>query len=296
MLLTNDLNLPDPIVRAVAHDDYGTKRGTARLTVSQLIAPPRQVALLKKHGDTLSEDVSDRIWSLLGQVTHGILERAELDALTEMRLSTIVEGWTISGQFDRLALFPDGLVQDYKLTSVWAAIDGVKPEWVAQLNCYAHLIRQAGGEVDRLQIVAILRDWSKGRALAGNGYPPHQVQVLDVPLWSETEALAYMVGRVRMHQAAEIALPPCSDDDVWRRPTTYAVMRAGRKRAVKLCATETEAQAVIGSDKRPQELSVTVRPGVAVRCESYCAAAPVCTQWLGERAEMAADDSGPEAA
>lgn len=107
MILTNALDLPAAIVNAVANDPYD--RGNADLSVSQLIAPPRKVELERLHADELTEDVSDRIWSLIGQSVHEILRRAETDALTEVRLFIEMNDangkpWRISGQFDRLGM------------------------------------------------------------------------------------------------------------------------------------------------------------------------------------------------
>jgi len=88
-------------------------------------------------------------------------------AFTEERLFAEVAGWTVSGQFDRMLLFPDGTLQDYKFTSVWAVPDGCKPEWERQLNALRYLAACNGYRIARLQIVAILRDWSKGKAKRG---------------------------------------------------------------------------------------------------------------------------------
>src|SRR5688572_7249540 len=141
LTLTNELGLPQPLVSAVANDDYS--RGDADASVTELPSPPQLVALLRKHGESLTEDVSERIWSLFGQAVHEILRRADVDALTEMRLTIPVDGWRVSGAFDRLALFPDGLLSDWKVSSAYSVIlrdsdgtVGIKPEWEKQLNLY----------------------------------------------------------------------------------------------------------------------------------------------------------------
>lgn len=289
MRLTNVLGLPQPLMRAVANDEY--TRDGADLTVTEVVAPPRLVTLRREHEDELVEDVSERIWSLFGQLVHELLRRADLDALTEMRLAMTVRGWKVSGAFDRLALFPDGLLSDWKYTSAWSVIPrgsdgtvGVKPEWEAQLNLYRLLVESHGGDVDRAEIVAVLRDWSRGRALASPTYPQHGVVVLPVALWDRERAWRYLEERVALHQAARTGtVPDCTPEEQWRRADAWAHMRDGRKSAMRLYATETEAAAAVAADvPKKGRAYVQHRPGMAVRCAEYCPVRAVCPQRLRE--------------
>lgn len=103
MKLTNRLNLPRSIEQAVRNDRYS--RGDAHISVTGMIAPARKRALEAAHADEITEDVSERIWALMGQIAHGILARADEDpAITEERLFIERHGWRISGSFDRYCL------------------------------------------------------------------------------------------------------------------------------------------------------------------------------------------------
>jgi hypothetical protein len=102
MRITNKLGLPSSIVRAVQNDPY--TRGKADISVTGLIGPARKRQLEINHLDELEEDAAERLWALLGQIAHGLLERAETTAVTEERLFIERYGWVISGQFDRLCL------------------------------------------------------------------------------------------------------------------------------------------------------------------------------------------------
>ena len=103
MKITNRLGLPRSIEQAIRNDRYS--RGDAHISVTGMIAPARKRALEITHADEISEDVSERIWALMGQIAHGVLERADVeDALTEERLFIERHGWRISGSFDRLCL------------------------------------------------------------------------------------------------------------------------------------------------------------------------------------------------
>jgi hypothetical protein len=280
MRLTNHANLPAAIVNAVKNDPYDA--GACDISVTKLIGPPQIRVLERKHRDELEEDVSDRIWSLIGQIGHGILERAETAALTEQRLFADINGWRLSGQFDRLTIDDDGTLSDYKFTSVWAVADGAKPEWEAQLNVLRWLAAENGYPVIRqLSIIAILRDWSKGKAKQGEPYPQHQVKVVPVRLWSLEDARQYIQARIALHKLAEECeahsdpLPRCTEEERWEKPTTFAVRKPGRKTAIKLYDNEDDALAHVNTVPLGY---VEYRQGESVRCADYCAVAPFCAQ------------------
>ena len=114
--ITNNHGLPGPLVTAIRNDDYD--RGDSDITVTELIAPPRQVALKRKHAGEITEDASDRIWSLVGQVGHAILERAGKDAhIVEKRLYATSKDWKVGGKAD-LYLSEKAII-DYKFTTVY---------------------------------------------------------------------------------------------------------------------------------------------------------------------------------
>lgn len=269
--LTNRANLPQAIVDAVSNDGY--TKGDADISVTGLLKAPRIGVLEMLHNHEIVEDASDRIWSLFGQSIHTILERANRTAIAERRLSMEVEGWKVSGGMD---LYDEaGILTDYKTTSVWKLIKGDLDEWTKQLNLYAVILRHHGHVVTKLQVVAILRDWSKMDASRDPEYPQAQVVNIEIPVWDVDTAAKFMRERVILHQQANLKLPECSPEDRWARPDVYAVMKVGRKSAVKLYSNENEAKAHAGFDRT---LSVTHRPGMSVRCNSYCAVLPFCLQ------------------
>ena len=196
MNITNRHNLPAPLVAAVANDDY---HHNSDISVTGLISPPQIRMLRKQYSAQLSEDVSDRIWVLLGQAVHTILERANVDGAAEERLSVEIAGWSVSGKGD---LWHDqGTLSDYKVTSVWSYLIGDRWEWQAQLNLYAYLFVKHGMPVEKLQNVLILRDWQASKAVESD-YPKASVAVLPQRLWTLADAESYLETRVRLHQSA----------------------------------------------------------------------------------------------
>lgn len=279
MKLSNKYNLPQPIVDAVANDDYD--RGDCDLSVTQLWKSPRIVELERQHGDKITSDAIDNIWSLLGKAVHEILRRADTTAITEKRLFVEIDGYIISGAFDRMVLI-DGLLQDYKVTSSWSVAKDLKEgDWAEQLNTYAYILRRHGVDIKALQVVAILRDWLKREAAKNPDYPQKQVETVDLPLWDDAVCEDRLRERVALHKAAKETLPLCSDKERWTRPAKIAVMKTGNKRAVKLFDDEESAVAWIAEQKDSGKLYTDKRPATHVRCESYCAVAPFCTQYGG---------------
>lgn len=282
MIITNKFGLPQPVVSAIEHDSYSP--GDADISVTSLINPPRIATLLKRYGDALSEDASDRIWSLLGQAVHEILHRANTTGIAEKRLYMDVDGWRVSGQFDRIEYFADrGLLQDYKCTSVWAIKYGGRDEWTPQLNLYRLLCAKNGYPIHDIEVVAILRDWRPSEFDTMENYPRSQIITLPIELWPLDKTEAYVHERVALHRAARKELPFCSDEDRWLRNAKWALMRQGKKKAVKLYPFRELAMMAAKADPK---LYIEERPGRFMRCASYCAAASVCLSGDGDMRQL----------
>lgn len=271
MKISNIANLPQPIVDAVSNDPYDD--GGADISVTRLIAPPRQVALQKKHDGEIIEDASDRIWSLMGQLGHLVLQRAGGNIVVEKRFFASIGGWTISGQAD---VINGHTILDYKFTTVWSVKDGLKPEWEQQINLLAMLAGLNGVMITEGKIVTIFRDWSLLESKRNSDYPRQQVAVLDVPIWSAERIATFAIERIEAHQAAQNGhLPDCTALERWERPTKYAVMKKGNVRAVKL--HDVDAEAAHHALSLGPMYSVVERPGESVRCLNYCNVSTFCT-------------------
>jgi hypothetical protein len=199
----------------------------------------------------------------------------------EERWEMEVLGWRVAARCDHLTLDDDGVLTDYKVSSVWSVKDGeAKPEWIAQLNVTRYLCTHVTGlRPARLQATVFCRDWRKNERLRyGTEYPEVQVVSVPVPLWSDGQCLAYLNERVAWHQEAQRAggpLPECTAEERWEKPTIFAVTKKGRKTAVRLYTDPALAEAHAKADS---DLTVVVRPGESTRCASYCDVLPFCTQ------------------
>ena len=271
MKLTNRMGLPQAIMDAVSNDPY--TNGGADYSVTTLLKPPRIVALERAHREELVEDVSDRIWSLCGQVIHGILERADTTRAAEIRFFWDFNGIKVSGQVD---LFGD-LIQDYKFVTAYKFKNGQAPrEYEEQLNCYALLASLNDLEVLGLEVIAILRDWSRLEAMRNPDYPQTQVLRIPVKKWPLADTMRFIEERIKLHEEAKNALPLCSKEERWAKGDTFAVKAPNRKTAVRVFDNSLEADACA---KTNPTYFVEKRPGVSIRCAAYCPVSSFCEQY-----------------
>ena len=283
MKLTNKYNLPQTFVNVLNRPTY--TKGKAHLSATELINSPRIVQLKKIHWDNLEEDVADKVWAIFGTAIHAVLELGKDDHhIIEQRLHANVDGWDISGAIDLQRVEEDGIiVADYKTTGAWAVMNE-KSDWEQQLNIYAWLVEKVKKvPVKKVEIIAIVRDWSRRDAQTKEGYPEAPIKVIDVPLWSFEKRENFIKERIHLHSNALFAtetgddLPQCSPSEMWEKQTTYAVRKVGNKRATAVFDTEGKAEAKI--EELGKGYEIEVRQGERTRCANFCQVKDFCEQW-----------------
>jgi hypothetical protein len=283
MKITNKYGLPETFMNILARPTYN--KGGAHLSVTEIISSPRIVQLKRRHWDDLEEDVSDKLFAMLGTAMHNMLEHGKADNhIIEQRLHANVEGWDISGAIDLQIVEPDGvIVQDYKTTGSWAVMNP-KIDWEQQLNIYAYLVeRVKSTPVKAVQITAIIRDHNKRDAKNKEGYPKAPFKVIDIPLWTYEQRENFIKERIRLHSDAHFAaetndtLPLCTPEEMWEKATSYAVRKVGNKRATAVCETQDQAEAKV--EELGKGYEIEVRPGERTRCAEYCQVRDFCSQW-----------------
>ena len=304
MKITNKYNLPEPVVKSLSHDSYD--RGKSNRSVTQLIDSPRISVLRRQHDEEMSEDVSQKLWSVLGTAVHNMFEKGAEDTafISEQRWFTSHDGgWRISGAIDLVEVndkAKTSIVSDYKSTSVWSVIYE-KQEWHNQLNAYAWLLRHTEMEpdpleeehryfpdytVNKLQIIAVLRDWKENDLKRNGGnYPKAPIMVIDIPTWSPEEQDRYMEERIALHDEAEYAyltggrLPACSEKEQWAKPEKFALHKGTAKRATRVFDDLSEAQKYM----KGTDLTLVRRAGDKTRCTAnWCGVNEWCDQYEKE--------------
>lgn len=278
MKLTNKLNLPTPFVDAV-NQEYRYK--DKQYSVTSLLKGTCQTILERRHQDNIEQDVADMVWMIFGSAVHSLLEhsREEQHQLKENHLTVPVGDYILSGIFD-LYDEKEKKVTDYKTGTVWKVIYDEFDDYRKQLLMYAWMLQKIGFECDNGEIVMFLKDHSKTKAVTDPDYPEYPVYTKSYHFAEKdfADIEAYIKGKFAEISRAEILpddqLPTCSEEERWHKDDKFAVMKQGRKTAVKLFTDQDEAQ------ERANELGkgyfVEFRPGEDGKCEKYCPVNKYC--------------------
>ncbi len=278
MNIINNNGIPDPIFRAIKKGWYSGAGAKHYCSVTELLKPEKMFALERRYRNTINQEASELIWSLMGSAMHRVLEASETkNTLNEERLFATVNGKIISGGID---LYENRIISDFKFTSVWSYIyTSRKREWEQQLNLYSYLYQSAGFEVDRLQIIAIFRDWSAAKARYEKSYP-RQIEVIPIEKWDRSWCRHFIAQKLDKSERAlslpDDAISVCSPQERWQDPVKYAVMKKGNKRALKLFDSKESATRFISSHKDKKRLFIDIRESIPRRCESYCVVNRFC--------------------
>jgi hypothetical protein len=193
--------------------------------------------------------------------------------------------WYVSGKFDN---YVDCELEDYKRTSVWNFVynpEG-KPEYHRQLNIHAYILELLGFEVKKCRIVMILKDYQKSKQF-DSGYPNVPIQDINIPVWESSKTLEFIESRVDLFkEASELAdneIPACFPEERWYKEGKVAVMKEGRKSALKLFSEKQrdQAQAFLNTQKDPGKCYLEDRLGKNMRCEDYCDCNQFCNFYKG---------------
>lgn len=289
MKLTNKYDVPDLIYRAVG-DQFAPQVG--RVGVTTLIDAPLVRILRMKHWNEIEEDVGDRMWALLGQAVHSVIERAQghMD-ISEKKMERWVGKMKLVGKPDVIENNGTRTLIDLKITSVYSYLLGDKPAWVKQLNIYRWLAHHAGIEIDELKVYAILRDWQKSKIFHDHNYPKLPFHVVDIEKYDLKFLEQYVLDRMMLHAEGDkvvneaLEIPEhlyCTPEERWQRTTTYAIKAGQNKRAVRVFKSEEEAKqycSQITLSRGPaftKKWWIEERPGLCVRCEDYCSVKNFC--------------------
>ena len=283
MQLTNALNLPQPFVDA-ATSNHTYKHN--RYSVTEVLGGTCEAILKRRHQGEGEEDVADRVWAIFGTAVHKVLQEAEATdtQLQENWLSVPIKGtkYELSGIFD---LYDDETktVIDWKTCATWKVIFGDFDDWRKQTLMYCWMLRRLDIDARRGDIVAIMRDHNMRKAKTEKDYPKHPVYRIG---WDFTEEdfdwieddINYWFARVaNQEKMPDDNLLPCSPDQRWHKPDKWAVMKDGRKRAVRVFEDEEEAVELLNRLKETDKgHHMEFRPGEDTRCQSYCSVAQFC--------------------
>ena len=314
---TNKNNISLPLAVFLMHDNYDYDDRSEVISATGLLRSIRQIVLTQQNKNLAKTvDVSDLVASRMGQAIHDGCERAwsnrnnvlealkllgaadsvvdnirvnpeapeeledhHLPVYVEQRAEKQVMNMVISGKYD---LVLNGIVNDYKSTSVWTYIyDSNKDNYIKQGSIYKWLSPDKITS-DIININYIFTDWSASKARAdAKKYPQQRVLTKEYPLWSIEETDQWIKQKIELYQrladASQDELPECTNEELWASETKYKYYKNPNKvdRSTKNFSTMDEALVQKSVDGDVGIIKTV--PGEVKACH-YCPVIGICTQ------------------
>lgn len=299
MKVTNKLGMPDAAYFALC-SLQGLERGSNLnyIGVSSLLGAPLVRFLKNRHWDEIEIDASDTMNALQGTLAHLLFEKAAKKYpdrfRPELYLKATIENFNLRGVAD-LYDAETATLHDAKFKQVNSVTAGkIRGDdyLEKQLNVYAWMATQMGYPVKRLQGDVFINGWVVYKAMEhDSAYPKHPYIKMDIPLWPTNTTEAFIIERLKIHDTKAIRalkahnenqflptiqevdnliceLPICTPEERYQKKETYAVMKKGRKSALRVFPTVQQA---VGYQNTADGVTyIETRPGGNMRCIFYC--------------------------
>ncbi len=277
MQVTNKLHLPAAFVKAVSVERHN-KAGCYSATT--LNKGTKEIILQERHWDEFETDAADNVWAVWGTAVHSLFESVPDDNFHEEKFDVAVDNSRVTGVVDSYDM-ERGIINDWKTASVYKVMKGDFADWHRQGMTYAWLLKRNGLDVRRCRFIALLKDHSKSKAKFDPAYPQSPVFVCEFDVTPEDlEAAGDRIGaKVAEIEAAEKMgdddIEPCTAEERWADADKWAVMKNGRKTAVRVFDSEADAEAFAG--ELGNSHYVEHRPAVSRKCADYCLCKDFCS-------------------
>ena len=276
MKVNNRLHLPEAFVKAVSttrHNEAGCFSATT------LNKGTKEIILTDRHFDEITVDAADSVWAVWGTAVHALLESQPDNNFHEESFKVPVCNSFVTGQVDSYDM-EHATIFDWKTASVWKVQFADFSDWYKQGMTYAWLLKQSGLEVRHCVFIALLKDHSKTKAKTDASYPQspvfkYEFDVTDEEL-QQTEAriIAKVAEIESAYKLDDDAIEPCSAEERWADGEKWAVMKNGRKTAIKLFDNSADADAMAG--EMGNAYYVEHRPAISRKCGDYCNSKDFC--------------------
>lgn len=286
MKVTNNLGLPVAFVKAVSREQHNADGCYSATT---LLKGVQEIILTKRNWQGLSVDASESVWQVFGSAVHSILEKQNTSEIKEARYSVNVSKSVVTGQVDCYEPETKTLF-DYKTASVWKVQLKDFEDWKKQGLIYAWLMKKNGVKVEKCKFIALLKDHSKSKARFDSNYPqsPTFIYEFDVTSNDLDEIEKFIFDKIslleRFENCPSNELPLCSDSERWADGEKWAVMKKGRKSAVRVFDTESDAKAMLSNMDNLHYIEH--RPPIARKCADYCLVCDFCNQYQKEKKRL----------
>ena len=276
MKVTNKLNMPAAFVNAVSTTRHNAAGCFSATTLNK---GAKEIILTDRHFDEITVDAADSVWAVWGTAVHALLESQPDNNFHEESFKVPVSNSFVTGQVDSYDM-ENGVINDWKTASVWKVQFNDFSEWRRQGLTYAWLLQQSGLEVKKCRFVALLKDHSKTKAKNDSSYPQSPVFIYEFDVTPEdmADTAARILTKVQEIESAykldDDAIEPCSAEERWADGEKWAVMKNGRKTAIKLFDNSADADAMAG--EMGNAYYVEHRPAISRKCGDYCNCKDFC--------------------
>lgn len=286
MKVTNNLHLPEAFVNAVSVERHNKPGSYSATTLNKGV---KEIILQERHWEQFTTDAADNVWAVFGTAVHAILEKNGDGNFHEEKFDIGVSNSRVTGVVDSYDM-ERGIINDWKTASVYKVMKGDFADWRKQGLTYAWLLKQNGLDVRRCRFIALLKDHSKSKAKFDATYPQSPVFVYEFEVTPEEleQTGERITQKVIAIEAAEKMgdddIAPCSAEERWADPEKFAVMKNGRKTAVRVFDTQADADACAG--ELGNSHYVERRPAISRKCGDYCLCKDFCNfyqQQMGDQ-------------
>lgn len=283
MKVTNNLHLPEAFVNAVSVERHNKPGSYSATTLNKGV---KEIILQERHWEQFTTDAADNVWAVFGTAVHAILEKNGDGNFHEEKFDIGVSNSRVTGVVDSYDM-ERGIINDWKTASVYKVMKGDFADWRKQGLTYAWLLKQNGLDVRRCRFIALLKDHSKSKAKFDATYPQSPVFVYEFEVTPEEleQTGERITQKVIAIEAAEKMgdddIAPCSAEERWADPEKFAVMKNGRKTAVRVFDTQADADACAG--ELGNSHYVEHRPAISRKCGDYCLCKDFCNFYQQQR-------------
>ena len=276
MKVTNKLNMPAAFVNAVSTARHNAAGCFSATTLNK---GAKEIILSDRHFDEITVDAADSVWAVWGTAVHALLESQPDNNFHEEFFKVPVSNSFVTGQVDSYDM-ENATIYDWKTASVWKVQFADFDDWRRQGMTYAWLLKQSGLDVKKCVFVALLKDHSKTKAKTDSSYPQSPVFIyeFDVTTADMEETAARILAKVQEIESAykldDDAIEPCSAEERWADGEKWAVMKNGRKTAIKLFDNSADADAMAG--EMGNAYYVEHRLAISRKCGDYCNCKDFC--------------------
>lgn len=286
MILTNIHNLPSGFVKSIENKLHNKPNS---LSATTLLKGTKEIILTERHWSEIKKDVAEFIWSTFGTAFHSIMEKGtDTDKeLAEYQVEYKVDGINITGTIDNYCE-ETGVISDYKTASINKIKFKSFDDWKKQGLIYAWLLKKNNKPVSKCRFLGFLKDWSVMDSLKDPTLPnvPLSIYEFNVTEDDLAEIEKFIREKIEMYKTSLLLhdneIKRCSDIEIWRTPTVYAITKKGAKRCVTGGKFENKQEADKALLNYDNNHYIDVREGQCKKCLGYCDCKEFCSFYKSE--------------